>query len=810
MMSKRNHKKIVSFILMFAMLFTNILGIDLAMAVDKSSEVSYKILTEDIKPGGELQFELNNLNLNGVTSIQYSKLDNISLKTSIRTIKFDKKNNSTILKYTLPEDIKEGDHTIGGGYTYKQYILQSRPMEKRKDELLDIVFTVPYTTEDTVAPKITLKGEEKVIVTIGDNYEDGGADAEDDRDKNVNITVTYSKDGQPVKKIDTNIAGTYIVHYNAQDSAGNKAVEVTRTVIVGEFDFQSDLKSGDAPLTVSFNALNNEKVSTYAWDFNNDGIIDSTEANPKYVFDKPGKYTVKLIVNGEASITKTDYITVNKNKERETEDGWLQFQNNNSNIYNTGITSDKTPISSKDGLEELWKKKLGGGIASTPLIVGDSIYAITSGGRVYRLDKQTGDIIWGPKVSGGGYGLGSLAYGNGKIFAPTDRAIVALDADNGETLWEAEILSGQSNTPIAFKDGLIYTGSWASSNSAYVCLNENGELVWKYSGSGFYWAGAAIIKDSIIFGDESGNIISLNRFSGKEIQKIKVADGAIRSSINYNEENGKIYFTTKDGKIISMKINNDGSFDNENKVVGNLGGQSTSTPVVYNGRVYVGIGGMSGGSGFLVLNADNLERIYMANAGMVQSSPIVSTAYATKENNNTVYIYFTSNSPFGPVFCLKDFEGNTKQSKVFEYIPSAPEFCLAGVSAYDGVLYFGNDSGHIFAVKPKDIEEKKDFTITRVGEEELKLGEDAKVQINVQNNKGKNQDCTLIVALYNKDTKEMINYGYVTRTVRAGETEDMVVGFSIPKQGNYEVKAMVWDEFDTMNALSNYIKLEVK
>lgn len=698
-MSKRNHKKIVSFILMFTMLITNMLGINLVMAIDESSKVSYKILTEDVKPGGELQFELNNLNLNGVTSIQYSKLDNISLKTSIRTIEVDKKNNSAILKYSLPEDIKEGDHTIGGGYTYQEYYLQSRPMEKPKDELLDIVFTVPYTTEDTVAPKITLKGEEKVIVTIGDNYEDAGADAKDDRDKNVNVTVTYSKDGQPIEKIDTNIAGIYIVHYNAQDSAGNKAVEVTRTVIVGEIDFKSDIKSGYAPLVVTFNVLNNEKASTYAWDFNNDGVIDSTEANPKYVFDKPGKYTVKLIVNGEASITKTDYITVNKDKEHETNDGWLQFQNNNSNIYNTGITNDKTPISNKDGLEELWKKKLGGGVTSSPLIVGDSIYAITSGGRVYKLDKQTGDIIWGPKVSGGGFGLGSLAYGNGKIFAPVNGAIVALDANNGETLWKAKVLSGQANTPIAFKDGLVYTGSWGGSKGSYVCVDEKGELVWKYSGSGFYWAGAAIVEDSIIFGDESGNIISLNRFSGEEIQKIKVADGAIRSSINYNEESGKIYFTTKNGKIISIKINNDGSFDDKNKVVGSLGGQSTSTPVVYNGRVYVGIGGMEGGSGFIVLNADNLEKIYLANAGAVQSSPVVSTAYATKENNNTVYIYFTSNSPFGPVNCLKDFEGNTKQLRVFEYYPSTQDFCLAGVSAYDGVLYFGNDSGYVFAVK---------------------------------------------------------------------------------------------------------------
>ncbi len=74
---------------------------------------------------------------------------------------------------------------------------------------------------------------------------------------------------------------------------------------------------GVGPLTVSFTGSGNSlegAIVSWAWDFNNDGIIDSTLQNPSAVFNDVGKYSVKLTVTDskgywDAEI-KTDFIEV--------------------------------------------------------------------------------------------------------------------------------------------------------------------------------------------------------------------------------------------------------------------------------------------------------------------------------------------------------------------------------------------------------------------------------------------------------------------------------------------------------------------
>ncbi|HII84315.1 MAG TPA: DUF3344 domain-containing protein [Methanobacterium subterraneum] len=72
--------------------------------------------------------------------------------------------------------------------------------------------------------------------------------------------------------------------------------------------------TGDMPLTVQFTDESTGYVSSYAWDFDNDGNVDSTEKNPSWNYNTPGTYTVKLTVTnsgGSDEEVKTDYITVN-------------------------------------------------------------------------------------------------------------------------------------------------------------------------------------------------------------------------------------------------------------------------------------------------------------------------------------------------------------------------------------------------------------------------------------------------------------------------------------------------------------------
>ena len=53
----------------------------------------------------------------------------------------------------------------------------------------------------------------------------------------------------------------------------------------------------------------------YAWDFDNDGTVDSTKQNPVYTYNATGNYTVNLTVanaGGSDSKVKTEYIIVSE------------------------------------------------------------------------------------------------------------------------------------------------------------------------------------------------------------------------------------------------------------------------------------------------------------------------------------------------------------------------------------------------------------------------------------------------------------------------------------------------------------------
>ena len=83
-------------------------------------------------------------------------------------------------------------------------------------------------------------------------------------------------------------------------------------------NFSSDIRQGGNPLEVHFYDLSltdtNFTISTWQWDFTNDGTIDSQEQNPVYTYGDAGIFDVRLIVsNGYCTdtIVKKDFIRIN-------------------------------------------------------------------------------------------------------------------------------------------------------------------------------------------------------------------------------------------------------------------------------------------------------------------------------------------------------------------------------------------------------------------------------------------------------------------------------------------------------------------
>ncbi|AKB17623.1 cell surface protein [Methanosarcina sp. WWM596] len=112
-------------------------------------------------------------------------------------------------------------------------------------------------------------------------------------------------------------AGTYTVTLTVSDSWASDSVKGYITVKekaivpVVVASFSSNATSGKVPLTVKFTDNSSGGPTSWKWDFNGDGTIDSTVQNPVYTYSTAGTYSVTLnATNGTVSseLTKSSYI----------------------------------------------------------------------------------------------------------------------------------------------------------------------------------------------------------------------------------------------------------------------------------------------------------------------------------------------------------------------------------------------------------------------------------------------------------------------------------------------------------------------
>ncbi|WP_404455653.1 S-layer homology domain-containing protein [Virgibacillus necropolis] len=117
----------------------------------------------------------------------------------------------------------------------------------------DFSVNVTYKKPDTVAPQLILQGTNTYYVEKGNDFTIPKISASDNKDEQINvISVIKNELGEELTKIDTTKVGTYNIHYNAEDLAGNSAEEIVIKVVVA--DSVVDIEVIDATsISVTFN-----------------------------------------------------------------------------------------------------------------------------------------------------------------------------------------------------------------------------------------------------------------------------------------------------------------------------------------------------------------------------------------------------------------------------------------------------------------------------------------------------------------------------------------------------------------------------
>lgn len=116
----------------------------------------------------------------------------------------------------------------------------------------------------------------------------------------------------------TTTCGEYDITLRVADTSGARATTVRRKFVrvglpqplIAQFAFTAQHTSGGCPILYSYLDQSTGGATSWAWDFESDGIVDSTSRNPTQTVTTPGRRRVRLqVTNGcETSIAEREIV----------------------------------------------------------------------------------------------------------------------------------------------------------------------------------------------------------------------------------------------------------------------------------------------------------------------------------------------------------------------------------------------------------------------------------------------------------------------------------------------------------------------
>lgn len=450
--------------------------------------------------------------------------------------------------------------------------------------------------------------------------------------------------------------------------------------------------------------------------------VDPAFEKTSCLIDKAGKdllpYDITLETLGQISGTVTLHVkrgTPGKPLPELPDITWGQHLGDKNN---NAVVNSKAPINKAELLWESFSNapdSWGSVYAGTPILVNNYIYAVRNH-KIESLDAKTGEVIAStPLCSQIGY-YSNIIYGGGMVFVPLGNGDV--QCFNATTLKSMYLIENPASLgsywgvygAMHYDNGKLYVGysnqgdygGYAVYDTLDPNIDDEYEVVKPLWITGekdqsYYGSGAVTIKDMVVIGGDGGIVSVRNAKSGEELSKLQLS-GKIRCSLVYAD--GYIWTTTQNKKIYKLLLSESGKITVAEEA--DLPNNSNASPVVTGGKVYI-TGGVWG-AGFFAVYDMNLTLLAQVKGENPFNTPTVSTAY------DNVCVYFTENGPEGSLY-KAEVTANNKITLTKIYTPEHPQYSMSKVIiGSDGMIYYANDSGYLFAIRDKlgEVPEKPD------------------------------------------------------------------------------------------------------
>lgn len=143
----------------------------------------------------------------------------------------------------------------------------------------------------------------------------------------------------------------------------------------------------------------------------------------------------------------------------------------------------------------------------TPLVTGTFVYAVSSLGNMFALERESGKMVWQVTV-GEERPLSAPSIHNDTLFVGFAEGVAALDRRNGRIQWTFATSRPISAKPLVIHDTLYCTGE---DHHLYALDLASGEARWRQELTRRIETPPVLAKSALLVVDRGGNVMALER-----------------------------------------------------------------------------------------------------------------------------------------------------------------------------------------------------------------------------------------------------------------------------------------------------------
>jgi len=207
-----------------------------------------------------------------------------------------------------------------------------------------------------------------------------------------------------------------------------------------------------------------------------------------------------------------------------------------------------------------WEKEADQMIYSSGALKGDQLFIGSNDGKIYGLNKNTGEEEWSFKTRGGIYMVSPAVRDNRVFFASGDFdwSVYAVDRTKGDLLWEHSVEDLQFTpsyvSSVAVGEGEIFVVSGYVQQYLYCLRITDGSQKWKAAlgpstRSGFA-SSPCLSDDTAYVVSAKGMLKALDISTGRLVWEYDLQSDVLSSP---SIANGVLYVATLDGKLHAFK-----------------------------------------------------------------------------------------------------------------------------------------------------------------------------------------------------------------------------------------------------------------